>query len=99
MLLGDSLQVIVINLLCFARYSVVSDFIADAGEIHWMTVGEMATMRKVHAQNLIAILNRSQIHGHVCLRTAMRLHVGVLRPEYLFGSIDRSLLDDIRPLA
>ena len=64
-----------------------------------MTVREMATVRKVHAQNLISILNRSQIHRHVCLRTAMWLHVSVLCPEYLFSSIDRSLLDDVRPLA
>ena len=58
MFLSDSLQLIIINLFGFAGDSVVSHFITDAGKVHWMTVSQVAPMRQVHAQNLIAILNR-----------------------------------------
>jgi hypothetical protein len=63
-----------------------------------MTVREMAAVRKIHSQNLIAILNRREIDRHVCLRAAVRLHVGVLGAEQLFRAIDRGLLDDVSPL-
>ena len=46
-----------------------------------MTVRQVAAVRKVHSQNLIAILDRGEIDRHVCLRAAVRLNVGMLGAE------------------
>ena len=56
-----------------------------------MAVREMATVRKIHSQNLIAILNRSEIDSHVCLGAAVWLHVRMLGSEQFFCAIDRLL--------
>ena len=99
MLLCNSLQLVVVNLLGFARDAVVGDFVTDAGKIHRMAVRQMAAVRKVHAQNLIAILNRGEVDGHVCLRAAVWLHVGVLSAKQFLGAIDRRLLHHVSPFA
>ena len=96
---GNPLQLVVIDLFRLLRDAVVRDLVTDAGKVHRMTVSEMAAMRKIHAQNLIAVLNRRQVNGHVCLGAAVWLHVGVLSAEYFFRAIDRRLLDHIGPFA
>ena len=50
-------------------------------------------------KDLIAVLNRSKINGHICLRTAMWLHVSVIGAKQLFRTINRSLLYDVGPFA
>src|SRR5262249_7891416 len=73
MLFRDALQLVVIDLLPLFRNTVVSDFVTKPGKIQRMTVRQMTTVRQVHSQNLIAILDRREIHGHVRLRAAVRL--------------------------
>ena len=53
---------------------------------------EVTAMRQVHPENRIAVLQGRMIDRHVGLRTGMRLNVGVLGPEYLFGAVDGQLL-------
>ena len=57
----------------------------------------MAAVRKIHPEDLIAVLNRREIHGHVRLRAAVWLHVRVIGPEQFLRAIDRGLLDHISP--
>ncbi len=99
MLVGNSLQFLVIDLFGFARDAVVGNFVTDAGKIHRMAMREMAAVRKVHTQNLIAILNRGKIDRHVCLSAAMRLHVGMIGAKNFFRAINRGLLDHVSPFA
>src|SRR5687768_2846497 len=77
MFFGDALQFVVINLFGLARDSVVRNFVTDTGEVHWMAVRQVTTVRKVHAQDLIAVLDSREVDSHVCLRAAVRLNVGV----------------------
>src|SRR6185436_5519206 len=57
----------------------------------------MSTVRKIHSQDLIAVLNRSEIHRHVSLRATMRLNVGVIGAKQLLRAVDGCLLDYIGP--
>ena len=61
-----------------------------------MSMREVAAVRQVHSQNLIAIPNRREIDRHVRLRAAVRLHVRMIRAEQLLRAIDRGLLDHVR---
>ena len=98
-LFSNALQFVVIDLLRLAGDAVVGNLVTDAGKVHRMTVCEMAAVRKVHTQNLIAILNRGEIDRHVCLGAAVRLNVGVIGAKDLFRAIDCRLFDDVGPLA
>jgi hypothetical protein len=81
------------------RNAVIGDFVTDSGKVHRMAVRQVTAVREIHAENLVAILNRREIHGHVCLRAAVRLHVRVIRAKQFFRAIDRRLLDDVGPFA
>jgi hypothetical protein len=97
MLFSDFLQLVVIDLFGLFGNPVISNFVAETREIQRMTVRQMPAMREIHSQNLIAILDRRQIHGHVCLRTAVRLNVRVVSAKQLLRAIYRRLLDDVCP--
>ena len=58
---------------------------------------QVSAMRQIHAQDLIAVLDRREIDGHVRLRAAVRLHIRMIRAEQLLRAIDRRLLDYICP--
>jgi hypothetical protein len=46
-----------------------------------VAVSQVATVRKIHPEDLISVLDCSQINRHVRLRTAVRLHVRVIGTE------------------
>src|SRR5215213_2399241 len=75
---GDLLQLVIIDLFRLSRHAVVSHLVTEPGKIQRMTMCEMAAVREIHSQNLIAILYRRKINSHVRLRAAVRLHVGVV---------------------
>src|SRR5947209_15067598 len=60
MLLRDALQHVVVNLLGLARDAVVGDLVAEAGEVQGVSVREVAAVRKVHAEYLVAVRERGQ---------------------------------------
>ena len=94
-LFGDSLQLVVVDRFGFARDAIVRDFVTDAGKVHRMAVRQMPAVRKVHAENLVAVLNRRQVNGHVRLRAAVRLDVRMIGAEQFLRAIDGRLLDDV----
>ncbi len=64
-----------------------------------MSVGEMAAVRQIHRENLVAGFQYRKVNGHVCLRTAVRLHVDVFAAEKPLGAIDCQLFGSIDILA
>ena len=64
-----------------------------------MPMGEMPAVRQVQTEDGIARLQHRGISLHVCLRSGMRLHVGVLRSEQLLGSVSRQVLHDVGKFA
>ena len=71
------------------------DVIKVAGEIRGMTVREMAAVREIHGQNLVARFQHREIDRHVRLRAAVRLHIHVLAAEKSLRAIDRQLFRGI----
>ena len=64
-----------------------------------MTVGEMAAVGEVHAEDGVAGLERGHIDGHVGLRAGVRLDVGVIGAEKFFGAIDGEMFGDVHEFA
>ena len=60
-----------------------------------MPVRQMAAVREIHSQDLIAVLKRRHQHSHVRLSSGMRLNIRVLSSEHLFRPVDRGLFDNI----
>src|SRR6478735_2994028 len=60
-----------------------------------MSMSQMSSMREVHAQDLVAVVERCHKHGHVRLRPAVRLYIRMLSPEKLFGAFNGRILYDI----
>ena len=92
---GLFLQRVVIDLLGLLAHAVLRDVVKFAGEIRRMAVGEMAAVREIHGQNLVARFQHRKINRHVRLRAAVRLNVDVLAAEQALRAIDRELLGRI----
>src|SRR6185369_9350500 len=95
---GDSLQLVVIDLLRLARNTVVSNFVTQSRKIQRMSVRKVTAVRQVHSQDLIAILDRGEINRHVRLRATVRLHIRMIGAKQLLRAIYRGLLDHVGPL-
>ena len=61
-------------------------------------MGQMPSMSQIHRQNLVPMLQKSEIHCRVGLRPRMRLDIRMFRPKQLLGPIDRCLLHIIHKL-
>src|ERR1044071_5321266 len=82
-LLRQTFELVVVYLLRLARDAVLRDLVAEAGEVQGVAVREVPAVREVHAENRVAVLQGREVDGHVRLRARVRLHVRVLRAEYL----------------
>lgn len=58
-------------------------------------MGEMAAVGQIHAQHRVAWLEHGLIGSVVCLRAAVRLHIGVLSAEKLLDAFARQVFDDV----
>ncbi len=70
-----------------------------AREANLRSVREVAAVRQRHAEHGVARLQHRHEDRHVGLRSGVRLHVGVLRPEELSEAFEREPLGDVDPLA
>ncbi len=59
---------------------------------------QMTAMRQVHAQHLIAWLQQRKINRRVGLRTAMGLHIGMLRAKKLLSALSCQILHHVHIL-
>ncbi len=91
-------QIVIVD-LAFVVDAVRHHVIQFAGQVNRGTVGQVAAVRQVHAQNGVARLQQRGVHGEVSLGAGVRLHVGVIGAEQFFGTIDSQLLNDIHVFA
>ena len=98
-LLGEALQLVVVDALVVLTDAVRNDRVELAREIQRMAVREVAAVRQVHAEHRVARLEQREVHGHVRLRARVRLHVGVFGAEQRLGAVDGERLDDVDELA
>ena len=64
-----------------------------------MAVGEVAAVGEVEAEDGVTRLEDGHVGGGVGLGAGVRLHVGVLGAEDLFGAVAGEVLDDVREFA
>src|SRR5688572_21791720 len=99
MLFSTSFDVIVVDVAGFTRDAVGDELVELAGEICGMSMCEMSAMSEVHTEYGVAGLEEGEVDGHVCLRAAMRLHIGILGAVKLLYAVACKIFDDVDKLA
>ncbi len=74
---------------------VGGDLVELAGEVELVAVGEVASVGETEAEDGVAGLQHGHVGGGVGLRAGVRLHVGVLGSEELFGAVAGEVFDDV----
>ena len=62
-------------------------------------MGQVTAVAEIHTHDGIARFQQSQIHRHIGLGTGVRLDVGMLGSEELFGPLDGEILHLVHILA
>src|SRR4051812_11085898 len=78
MFFSQTLQFVVIDVLRFAIYAVVSNLVIDAQKIKRVSMGQMSAVREIHSQYLVPVIKSGHEHRHIRLSTGMRLDVRVM---------------------
>ena len=99
MLVGQTLELVVVDALVVFAHAVRDDVVELAGEIERMSMREVSAVGEVHAEHRVAGLEQCEVHGHVRLRTGVRLYVGVLGAKEFLGARDRQRLCHVDELA
>jgi len=79
---------VVVDALVFLFHSVATNLYIRPAEIQRMPVCQVAAVREIHSENDVVLLQGGHIDGHVGGCAGMRLNVGMIRAEELFGTID-----------
>ena len=82
-LVGEPLQLLVVDPLVVLADAVGDDLVELAGEVQRVAVREVAAVGEVHAEHRVARLDSGEVDRHVGLRARVRLHVGVVGAEQL----------------
>jgi hypothetical protein len=98
-LAGQSLDLVVVELLGFRMHSIGHELVHSAGEIQRVTVCQVASVGQVHAQHRIARLQRGHVDRDVGLCAGVRLYVDVLGAEQLLGAVDGQLFGAVYEFA
>src|SRR5690606_21017214 len=56
-------------------------------------VGQVSAVRQLHGEDCVAGLKQAEVDRLVHGRSRQRLYVGMCRPEYIPGPVDRQSLD------
>ena len=80
-LFGQPLNLVVVDGLGFLIDAVGHELVEVPREVDAGAVSEVAAHVELHSQDGIARLQHGEVSGHVGLRAAVGLHVGVLRAE------------------
>src|SRR3954451_16847433 len=75
--------------------AITDKVVQHAGDVPLHAMREMAAVSEIEAKHSVARFKRRKVDCCVRLGAAVRLDVGELCPEKLFGGVDRELLDDI----
>ena len=95
MLLGKTLDLVVIDKFGFGINTVGDDVVILAREINGRTMGKVTTMVEGKAQHGIAQVDQRLIGGKVGVSARMRLHVGKLAVEQLASALDCQIFNDV----
>ena len=95
---GQALDFVVVD-QALVVHAVLHGVEQLARGIHLGTVGEVAAVGQAHAEDGVTRLQQREVHGLVGLRTAVRLHVGVIGAEQLLEAVNRQLLGDVHVFA
>ena len=98
-LVGQALELVVVDPLVVLPHAVGHDGVELAGEIQRMAVREVAAVREVHAEDGVAGLEQREVDRHVRLRARVRLHVGVLGAEQRLRAFDRERFHHVHVFA
>ena len=92
-------QLLIVDNFRILAHPVWHDPIVLSREVQRMAVGQMTSMRQVHAQYRIARLQNTEVDGHIGLASRMRLNIDVLGPEEFLCARDRKAFHHIDELA
>ena len=95
MLLGKTLDLVVIDKFGFGINTVGDDVVILAREINGRTVGKVTTVVERKAQHGIAQVDQRLIGGKVGVSARMRLYVGKLAVEQLASALDCQIFNDV----
>jgi hypothetical protein len=98
-LLREPQDVVVVDEVRLARDAVVDDVVEPAREVHLQAVRQVAAVRELEREDRVAGVEAREVHGHVRLRSRVRLDVRVLGAEEGLRAVDRELLDLVHDLA
>ena len=96
---GLLFHLFVVYTACFLVNSVADGLEHEAGKVHRTSVAEVSAVAEVHAHEFVSSLEASHEYGHVCLCTAMRLHVDPFCAEEFFCTFTCEVLDIVYHLA
>src|SRR5438128_107968 len=65
MFFSQPLQFVVIDVLRFAIYAIVSNLVIDARKIQWMPMGQMSAVREIHSEYLVTVFKGRHEHRHI----------------------------------
>ena len=99
MLDGQTLDFVVVDQPGGGVDAVLHRVVQLAGKTDAGAVGQVTAVGQAHAQHSVPGIEQRQVHRRVGLAAGVRLHVGVIGTEQLFGAIDGQLLDFIHMLA
>ena len=87
-----------VDALVTGRHLVRKEVVQATAEVDRRPVGEVATVIEREPQHGVARLEEAEVHGHVCVRARVRLHVRVLRSEQRADTVYCQLLNVVDDL-
>ena len=99
MLLRQLVDLVVVNGFGFPVHAVGDEVVELAGEVDAGAVGEMAAHIQLHPQHGIAGFQDGEVGGHIGLRPAVGLDIGVFGAEQFPGAVDGEGFDHIHKFA
>ena len=90
---------VVVDELGIRVHAIGDDLEPLARDVHRRTVRQVAAVRKTHAEDRVAGLERREEHGLIGLGAGVRLHVGRIGVEQLLHPFQRKLLGDVDEFA
>ena len=95
---SEPLHLIVIYQAGVLVQSVSHRLEQHSGHIHRRAVGKMAAVTQVESHKAVTRFQAGELHGHIGLRSRMRLHICILRSVNLLEAVDCELLDLVHNL-
>jgi len=98
MLQRQPLDFFVVNGLSCLGNAIGHHLVETTGKVDRAAVGQVTTVGKVHPQDGVTRLTDGVVDRHVGLGTGVGLHIGMVRPKQLLGTVNGQLLHHIHML-